>query len=194
MDIAPSDHQKPNVNIANGDDELIEFLKDAYTILESRINMLDNKANILIGTQTLFFSVFSYFVKSVIEKEIGNTVHNLIVLVSIGEVIIFSITLMLLLLTLRPTWKLKMSDIKSHNMPKYVLWFSETFPHSFQDYEKTVISLTKKDMLKNYQRAHFTALQLIRVKYMYYRWAVLFSKALILTGSAIIIYVIVTVD
>ena len=191
MDITPSDHQKPNVNSANEDEELIEFLKNAYKILENRINMLDNKANILIGTQTLFFSVFSYFVKSVIEKKTGDKIHNLIVLASIGEVILFSVTLMLLLLTLRPTWKLKMSGIKSHSMPKYVLWFSETFPYSFQDYEKTVISLKKRDILKNYQRAHFTALQLIRAKYMYYRWAVLFSKALILTGSAIIIYAIV---
>ncbi|WP_297519737.1 hypothetical protein [Thermococcus sp.] len=191
----PNTHNPATSTTENN--ELIEFLKYAHTLLENRINMLDQKANILIGTQTLFFSVFAYFVKNIIEKELQNKAHNfsLIRIVSIGEAIIFTITLMLLLLTLRPTWGLKMRNIKLSklsNGSNYVIWFSRTFPQSFQDYKQKVDNLTKDDILENYERAHFTALQLIRAKYKYYRWAVVFSKALILTGSSIIIYVLWT--
>jgi len=161
-----------------GDKEVIEFLKYALSHIENRIVIVDNKASILIGVQGIFFAIFTYIINDVFMAR--NQLCARIVLG--GAFAIFIITIVLLLQTIRPSKNILGSGIDLNDMEvhDYILWFDDKFPKRAADYLQKTNTLDLSKIKKNYQKAHFIVLQLLRKKYKYYKWATVGMKLLVL--------------
>lgn len=173
----------------------IAFLKYALTYLENRISIVDNKAAILIAIQAGLFAVFGWSRKLM---GVGLLPPNWPFGIPLGSILDFSVTvltgltLLFLAQTVRPARYIFCLKSCLHRLDEddkekdHLMGFTKGFPakcrkQSNEDYEKRVNNLTKSTELRNYQRQHYSALQLLQRKYKHYRWAgVLFKYMIVL--------------
>ena len=160
----------------------VDFLKYSIEYLEKRIALIDNKANIFIISLGVFVVAIMYVMQKIFDFQI--------VLVLFGLAIYLTI-IFLLILAIRPTkcfFSLNVSPVKP-KVEKYIMWPDNNFPLStktdvdYKEYAKKIDGLELTDILNNYKKTHFIALQLIDRTYKYYRWAVLFMKILVLWSA-----------
>ena len=175
------------------DKQVIDFLKDGVAYLENRIALIDNKASILIAVQGVFFAVLTYIIKEVFltTHQLNINVGSYVVLG--GAFVIFILTVLLLLQTIRPSKMIVRLDIPFNKMEveNYIMWFDgNKFPATPDSYRSKISTLDLSKIKGNYEKVHFTTLQLLRNKYRFYRWAALGMKLLVL-WSAIGITVLV---
>lgn len=158
------------------------FLKDAVTYLENRINLVDNKASILIAAQGVFFGLLTYIVKEVFWTKNPSSINAVSYVVLGGAFVIFIVTVLLLLQTIRPTKKFFGLRVPFTRMEieNYVMWPDDEFPTTPEDYENKVNKLDSLKIKENYEKVHFITLQLVRNKYRVYGWAVVGIKLLVL--------------
>ncbi len=176
--------------VPNREDKTVtEFLKDAVAYLENRIGMLDTKASILIAVQALVFAVLAYTMGEVFLKErcvlmrIGSCI-------SLGVAfVLFTATVFLLLQTVRPSKSCLglHAGLCKMKVCNYVMWFvddkDEDFPTSPHEYRERIRKLNRSQIKANYEKTHYTLLQLVRRKYRSYRWAVRCMKFLVLWSA-----------
>ena len=162
------------------DKQVIDFLKYGITYLENRISILDNKASILIAVQGVFFAVLTYIIK-------GEFLTTIIVgsYVVLGVAfIIFILTVLLLLKTIRPSkyWGFGLEiPFDKLEVENYIIWFDDNkFSTTLDNYHDKVSTLDLSKIQGNYEKVHFITLQLVRNKYRFYRWAALGMKLLVL--------------
>jgi len=164
------------------DKVIIDFLKDGVSHLENRINLLDNKASIFIAIQTGLIAFFTYIIKEIFL--IDNTSKlNLFSHIALGvALIIFSMIVLLLINVIRPKgFSFNLGyDFKKFEVDNYIFWFNKKFPNSPEAYKEMINTLDLSKIRENYEKAHFTDLELIRNKYVFYRMAVFGMKLLIL--------------
>ncbi len=175
------------------DKQVIDFLKDAVAYLENRIAIVDNKASILIAVQGVFFALLTYIIKEVFLTMYQSNINVASYIVLGGAFVIFIMTVLLLLQTIRPSKWIVRLGIPFENMEveNYIMWFNDNkFPTTPGDYRNKISTLDLSKIKGNYERVHFITLQLVRNKYRFYRWAALGMKLLVL-WSAIGITVLV---
>ena len=171
------------------DEKVIDFLKDAVAYLENRIAIVDNKASILIAVQGIFFALLTYVIKEVFLT----TYQSCINIFSYGVLgvsfVIFIATELLLLQTIRPSKKFFGLNVPVKDKDKiekeesHVLWPSKKFPTTLDNYINKIDTFDLSKIKKNYEIGHFITLQLVRNKYMFYRWAVVGMKILVLWSA-----------
>jgi hypothetical protein len=168
------------------DKQVIDFLKYAVTHLENRIAIIDNRASILIAVQGIFFALLTYIIKEVFLTTYQSNIDVAIYVVLGGAFVIFILTVLLLLQTIRPS-KMFVGLSASFNkmeVENYVMWFDDDkFPTTPDNYSNKINTLDLSKIKGNYEKAHFIALQLVRNKYRFYRWAVLGMKLLVLWSA-----------
>jgi hypothetical protein len=164
---------------------VVEFLKDALTYLEARINLIDNKASIFIAIQGGIFAIITYVIKEVFWTDTPSIISSVCYASLILDSILAAFAILLLVQTIRPTETIFI--LKGHlnqvKMEGYVMWPNHEFPQTAEDYIAKIASLDISKIKANYENAHFTALQIIRNKYKYYRWAVFLMKFMILFSA-----------
>jgi len=168
------------------DKRVIDFLKDAVAYLENRISIIDNKASILIAVQGVFLGVLTYIIKEVFLTTYQSSINVVSYVVLGGAFVIFIVTVVLLLQTIRPSKMILGLNIpfKKMAVENYIMWFDgDKFPTNPDDYRNKINTLDLSKIRGNYEKVHFTTLQLVRNKYRFYRWAVVGMKLLVLWSA-----------
>jgi hypothetical protein len=167
------------------DKQVIDFLKDAVAYLENRIAIVDNKASVLIAVQGVFFASLTYIIKEIFLTGSQSCVNVVSYVVLGGAFVIFVLTVLLLLQTIRPSRRFLGLCVPFANMEveNYVMWFDDEFPTDPGDYSNKISELDISKIRGNYEKVHFITLQLIRNKYGFYRWAAVGMKLLVLWGA-----------
>ena len=172
-------------NNEKSDDELdklvAKFLKDALSYLEDRIKLVDNKASILIAIQGGLFALVAWVTKEVFWTKTPSIINCASYIFIAIDFIIMILTILLLVQTIRPgKWFFGLEvPIDKRQEKGYVMWFEDGFPRSMEDYRERIDSLDQGRIRANYEKAHYTTLQLVRRKYSCYRWAVVGMKVMI---------------
>jgi len=161
-------------------EQKVDFLRSALEHAEKRIEILDQKASILMAIQggflvlilTLFKDYFGGYKNLISGGEEFKIIANIFVIISL--VLTFYV-IILLILTIRPKVKFLSSNmpyapIKADN---YIFWFNKnSFNLRTHRYEEAVSQLTEEDIIDNYKKAHLTSLRLVERKYKFYRKAI----------------------
>ena len=166
------------------DKQVIDFLKTTVAYLENRITIVDNKASILIAFQGVFFGLLVYTIKELFLTTYQSNINTASYAVLGGAFIIFILTVLLLLQTIRPT-KMFLGlrvPFDSMKIEDSVMWFGDKFPTTSDNYDNKINTLNISKIKGNYKKTHFITLQLLRNKYMFYGWAVIGMKLLVLWG------------
>jgi len=177
--------EKPQSSAAH---EEISFLRFTIDYIERRINLLDQKAGLLLAGLGFFagagFSLFQlcsakipHELLSVGNADGQNYLHFLTGVIVIAPLVFAAFTLMQ---TIRPTppfgFRVKSICFKEEPPPKYIMWFGqEPLPSRESLYPMTLEEI--RDQLDYTLRG---ILCLAQRKQHYYRYAVLWSKASIL--------------
>ena len=177
------ENEKREKTTEKTDDLVIDFLKYALNYLETRVNLLDNKASIFIAIQGALFTMIAYIAKDIFLTELPSIINTVCYTFIVLEFLLVTVTILLLIQVVRPS-KIFGSrcSLKRIQMEAYVMWPLDGFPKSEANYREEVESLDQSKIKENYEDAHFNALQLIRRKYKYYRWAIISMKLMILFG------------
>lgn len=168
------------------DDLRVRFLKDALTYLEARIKLIDNKASIFIAIQAGLFALITYTTTELFWTEELSIIKSVTYAFLAADFVIMSLTILLLVQTIRPSRGLLSLEIPldQMEMEDYVMWPQKGgFPKSAKDYRTRIESLDLSRIRANYERAHYITLQLIRIKYRYYRWAAFGMKCMVLWSA-----------
>ena len=167
------------------DKQVTDFLKDAVTYLENRIAIVDNKASILIAVQGVFFALLTYIIKEVFLTTYQSSINVVSYVVLGGAFVIFILTVLLLLQTIRPSKMVFGLRVPFENMEveNYVMWFDDKFPTTPDNYSNKINTLDLSRIKENYEKVHFITLQLVRNKYGFYRWAAVGMKLLVLWSA-----------
>ena len=161
---------------------IIDFLEYGVSHLENRINLLDNKASIFIAIQTGLIAFFTYIIKEVFWIENHSEINLFSCIALGGALIIFSINFLLLINVIRPKgFSFGLGyDSKEFEVDNYIFWFNKEFPNTSEEYKEMINTLDLSKIRENYEKTHFTDLELLRNKYVFYRKAVSGMKLLIL--------------
>jgi hypothetical protein len=167
------------------DKQVIDFLKDAVAYLENRIAIVDNKASILIAVQGVFFALLTYIIKEVFLTTYQSSINVVSYVVLGGAFVIFILTVLLLLQTIRPSKMIFGLSVPFEKMEveNYVMWFDDKFPTTPDNYSNKINTLDLSRIKENYEKVHFITLQLVRNKYGFYRWAAVGMKLLVLWSA-----------
>jgi hypothetical protein len=169
-------------------DQRTSFLKDALSYGEKRISLVDNKAGILALIQSGLFALFTWAKDYDKIELLPNITFSGIPSSFVLDFFVISLTfctLLLLIQIVRPTKRILFglrADLGDYGTENYVMWPKNGFPESPKVYGETLKSFNKRTIENNYRQAHYVALQLIKRKYKYYRWAGLLFKWMILLG------------
>ena len=164
---------------------VVEFLKYAITYIEARIDLIDNKASILIAIQGGIFAIITYVIKEVFWTDTPSIFSSVGYASLILDSILAASAILLLVQTIRPSNDI--FSLKGHlnqvKMEGYVMWPNDEFPQSAEDYRTKVALLDLSKIKANYENTHFIALQNVRRKLKYYRRAVFLMKLMILFSA-----------
>ena len=175
------------------DNQVIDFLKYAIDYLENRIAIVDNKASILIAVLGVFFALLTYIIKEIFLTTYQSNINVVGYIVLGGAFIIFILSVLLLLQTIRPSKMIFGLDIpiKKMKVENYIMWFYDDeydeFPTTSDNYRDKINALDLSKIKENYEKVHFITLQLVRNKYRFYRWAAVGMKLLVLWSAICII-------
>ncbi|MCA1031379.1 hypothetical protein LCL95_10110 [Bacillus timonensis] len=168
--------------------EKIEFTRGALEHAEKRIELMDQKASILMAIQAGFY----VFIVTVIKDFLGGIsgITKLSKWVGIGTYAFLIISLFFtfivifyLLRTIRPRKSVlkNKAPVRSTPASNYIYWFDKNVSNTNQlEYNKRFDALTEEDMIENLKRAHLASLQLVELKYIFYRKAMKWMDYLIL--------------
>jgi hypothetical protein len=167
----------------------IQFLKYTITYLDNRVHLIDTKASLLIAIQGVFIGLLTFIFKQIFPKNYTSSFKTVGYLI-VGVALFFLVSAIIsLLMTIRPTRSLLSLRVKMLCDKKlrrnHVMWPLEIdgFPKKESDYTKRIDTLDFEDIERNYKRTHFVLLQLIRMKYEYYRCSMLLMKISILWSA-----------
>ena len=165
--------------------QVIDFLKTSIVYLENRIAIVDNKASILITFQGVFFGLLVYIIKDVFLTTHQSNINTASYIVLGGAFVVFILTVLLLLETIRPTKMIIRLRVPFVDMEikDYVMWFGDKFPTTPDNYNNKIDTLNILKIKENYKKVHFITLQLVKNKYMFYGWAVIGMKLLVLWSA-----------
>lgn len=165
--------------------QVIDFLKTSIAYLENRIAIVDNKASILITFQGVFFGLLVYIIKDVFLTTHQSNINTASYIVLGGAFVVFILTVLLLLQTIRPTKMIIGLRVPFVDMEikDYVMWFGDEFPTTPDNYNNKIDTLNELKIKENYKKVHFIILQLVKNKYMFYGWAVRGMKLLVLWSA-----------
>ena len=165
--------------------QVIDFLKTSIVYLENRIAIVDNKASILIAFQGVFFGLLVYIIKDVFLTTHQSNINTTSYIVLGGAFVVFILTVLLLLETIRPTKMIIRLRVPFVDMEikDYVMWFGDKFPTTPDNYNNKIDTLNILKIKENYKKVHFITLQLVKNKYMFYGWAVIGMKLLVLWSA-----------
>ena len=165
--------------------QVIDFLKTSIAYLENRIAIVDNKASILITFQGVFFGLLVYIIKDVFLTTHQSNINTASYIVLGGAFVVFILTVLLLLQTIRPTKMIIGLRVPFVDMEikDYVMWFGDEFPTTPDNYNNKIDTLNELKIKENYKKVHFITLQLVKNKYMFYGWAVRGMKLLVLWSA-----------
>ena len=165
--------------------QVIDFLKTSIAYLENRIAIVDNKASILITFQGVFFGLLVYIIKDVFLTTHQSNINTTSYIVLGGAFVVFILTVLLLLQTIRPTKMIIGLHVPFVDMEikDYVMWFGDDFPTTPDNYNNKIDTLNELKIKENYKKVHFITLQLVKNKYMFYGWAVRGMKLLVLWSA-----------
>lgn len=177
--------EEKNTSANELDNQRVKFLKDALSYLEARINLVDNKASILIAIQGGIFALITYVTKEFFWTATPSTINCVSYIILAIDFLIMILTILLLVQTIRPgKWFFGLEvPLDKMKIEGYVMWFDNGFPQTADDYERRIDSLDLKRILANYKKAHHTTLQLVKKKYGYYRWATFGMKVMIVYSA-----------
>lgn len=167
------------------DEKKIEFLKDAIIYLEGRINLVDNKASVLIAIQGGLFVLAAYLTKQVFQPNpslISDFYRNILLFILFIGFLVTILTISLLIQTIRPS-KYFFSlgiPLKKMKVQDYLLWPGKEFPWNPEKFKEKINSLDNSKIRANYERLYYITAQLVRKKYNCYKWAVLGLKMMTL--------------
>lgn len=163
------------------DDFVVDFLKDSIAYLVNRIQIVDNKANIMLAVEGVLLGSLTYVVNEFFLKGSSHSLAIWSCIVLVAAFVLFTATASLLLQAIRPARLFFGLKVPFTKMPleKYVMWYSPEFPSTPEDYTKIIDSLDSTDIKKNYYKQHFISLQLVRYKYRAYALATSGLKALV---------------
>lgn len=159
----------------------VKFSKDLLTYLENRINMLDNKASILIAIQGGLGALITWVTKEVFWTDTLPMIKSVSYIILAVDFSIMFLTILLLTQVIRPSKKFFGLRVPLDKMKVegYVMWPDDGFPKSEEDFRIKIASLDSSKIQENYNKANYTALQLVRLKYGYYRYAASCLKIMI---------------
>lgn len=102
-----------------------------------------------------------------------------------GAFVVFILTVLLLLQTIRPTKMIIGLRIPFVDMEikDFVMWFGDEFPTTPDNYNNKIDTLNILKIKENYKKVHFITLQFVKNKYMFYGWAVIGMKLLVLWSA-----------
>lgn len=172
----------------------IEFLKFSIAHLEGRIKLVEGSASIFLGILTGLQALVGLAVSRFFWID-GKSILDRVSLVFLTvEILCAVVTMLMLIHTIRPSRTLLGTKIQfvPMQLDPYVFWFSDSFPGSAENYRAELEKISERQIFDNYQKAHFTSLQLIRDKYRFYRQAVVALRitlswsALGLTGLSLL--------
>lgn len=158
--------------------KVIEFLRDSVTHLENRINLVDNKADILLAVQGVLIGSLTYAVNEIFITHQSSTINTVSYIFLAVSFFLFTVVALLLLQTIRPSRKFFGLNVPFTEMQinNYVMWPKHNFPSAPENYISTLEGFNDSSIRQNYFKLHFTTLQLVRNKYRPYRWATLAMK------------------
>ena len=169
--------------------DIIDFLKYGIGYSENRISIVDNKASILIAVQTLLFGLFVFIIKEVfwpIDHPLIKTWSYIILSIAF---IIYVITVILLLLAIRPSekyfWGKILLNGREEDVDNYVMWLNDNNKklREWENYKDKIKNFTQKEIKDNYEKTHHVSLQLAYAKYKFYPKAATGMKALFLCNA-----------
>lgn len=164
-------------------DKKIEFIKSSVEHVEKRIEVMDQKASILMAIQAGYFVLISTILKDFVGIfDVSKDTPLLVgifyyLFLFIGFLFSFYIVYYLIM-TIRPGEGIiqnRMTEEVTGKIPvsNYIFWFKNKGKYLTDDeYLNIVESLTEDDILDNYKKTHFTGLQLLSKKYAFYRKAI----------------------
>ncbi|MDG4866439.1 hypothetical protein P8631_00225 [Guyparkeria sp. 1SP6A2] len=156
-----------------------EFLKTALEYSEKRIEVIDQKASILMAIQAGYFVLVSTVAKGVLggdssfdESAVAMALFYFFLIVSFS---LAFFVVYFLIMTIRPGRSKKIDLEGSLSCPGgYVLWFKDNGKSlTSKDYSLSVDQLSHDGMVENLKMAHFSSLSLLKKKYYYYRFSTL---------------------
>lgn len=174
----------------------LDFLKYAISHVEQRIQLIDNKAGLLMGIQGGFFVLVMFTFKELFSKgdkgSLGAGVYVAILIAFVSAVW----AIMLLVMTIKPVKKFCDLEVKVEegDCENYVMWKRHGFPESADEYRErleVVKAGAPLEVEKNYEEVYFVKLQIIKRKYRYYNRAIKVMRISILGNSLVLVGAIV---
>ncbi|WP_456277490.1 hypothetical protein [Bacillus sp. AK128] len=164
-------------------DKKIEFIRSSVEHVEKRIEVMDQKASILMAIQAGYFILITTLLKDFVG--IFNVTQQTSLLIGIFSYaflfasFLFSFYIVYyLIMTIRPGEGIiqnKITEEVTGKIPvaNYIFWFKNKGKYlTDEEYLHIVDNLSDQDVLDNYKKTHFTGLQLLSKKYAFYRQAI----------------------
>jgi hypothetical protein len=161
-------------------DTSLALLREAATYAESRINLVDGKAALMLTAVAALFASLVFVVGDLPRVERVLTAESVLYLLLAVALVLGTIAVAYLLQTVRHGRWFFGTDvpIQKHDVEPYFMWPSETFPSDFGTFRTAAAALSQTDYFNNLAATAYATLQLVRLKYRNYRRAMLFIKVL----------------
>lgn len=158
----------------------LELLKEATSYVESRINLVDGKAAVMMTAVAALFASL-VFAAGDLPRVTSLRSASALIYVLLGVALILgACSIAFLLQTIRHGRAFFGMNvpIRGHSVQPYFMWPSDKLPSTFEDFRAQAVTITAATQFENLAATAYTTLQLVQLKYRNYRMAMLFIKLL----------------
>ena len=169
-----------------------EFSTFTISYLENRISLVDQKASIIIALQTLLVGLVTFVFKEYALSIISTVYRHYGFIFQATSIIVGLIPIMYCLQIIRPSdWPFGQPNTKEKHI-NILMWFSRDQYLSFEELLKILKKNHSATFLESLTKTQHMCLQLLNLKYRYYRLAVglTLSYVLFILGAFVIFFVL----